>query len=307
MKIGIGKHCFVVAAAMVATLSGPHAQGQTAQSPKEPFLDFRDFSGIRDAEDLGFLDYVKWSGMILVNAPALKNIVAVYGYAEHEIEEPENENCFDRELGNFHVLSVDERLPVEQVISSLESKVEILRESIISAGMERAHEDTKNADGKLDVDGIVVLPNVWRRETELSEELNSFKELLGQADWITPVMINAVLDDSDLANLKAIGGDFDDVEAIRVWNEIEVSNLCDLATQLPNIRESFEVSWTPVAEHKLQSVIEGVAASAQESQFVFFSDYHFPGSNPVKKYFAECAVSEVMSHPESTPSLCTVQ
>ncbi|MCY4152921.1 MAG: hypothetical protein OXE94_11910 [Aestuariivita sp.] len=97
-----------------------------AVAQQNAVLDFGNFSGVIDTEDLSLLDYIKLSGMTIVNAPALQNLVGLYGYSDSQIRQlADQDGCRDQALANINVLVIDKRTKAEVFVSQFAPIIEI--------------------------------------------------------------------------------------------------------------------------------------------------------------------------------------
>ena len=83
------------------------------------FLDFGRFSTIAPADQLGFLDRLKWAGMIFVNAPAAKRIVSLYDYTRQDITDNQ---CSSNRMQDHHALLVTSLVPTDAAIEAISSR-----------------------------------------------------------------------------------------------------------------------------------------------------------------------------------------
>lgn len=87
-------------------------------NPPSAYLDFGEFSSIAPADRLDFLDWLRWAGMIFVNAPAARRIVPLYDYASERIE---NADCSSDRIQDHRALFVTSLVPTDAVIAALQA------------------------------------------------------------------------------------------------------------------------------------------------------------------------------------------
>ena len=89
-----------------------------ADTTTSAYLDFGRFSTIAPADQLGFLDKLKWAGMIFVNAPAARRVVSLYDYTKRDIMAAD---CSSDRIRNHHALLVASLVPTDAVIAALDA------------------------------------------------------------------------------------------------------------------------------------------------------------------------------------------
>ena len=90
----------------------------TGDNPPSAYLDFGEFSSIAPADRLGFLDRLKWAGMIFVNAPAARRVVPLYDYTREGIG---NADCSSDRIQDHRALFVTSLVPTDDVIAALQA------------------------------------------------------------------------------------------------------------------------------------------------------------------------------------------
>lgn len=159
----------------------------SADTTTSAFLDFGRFSTIAPADQLSFLDRLKWAGMIFVNAPAARRIVSLYDYTRQDIV---NNQCSNNRMQDHHALLVASLVPTNAAIEAILSQ-----------------QNSGNNDQNL------VLPELtgraWVTETELADLLPNVS---GSDDVPQPELVWNELSFSNSCELQQIieNLDYDD-------------------------------------------------------------------------------------------------
>ena len=282
MNVPVGRLCLAAIAITFSGLAGERVRGQEIA---DPYLNFAEFTALRNADDLGFLDYLKWSGMTLVNAPALQNVTAVYGYTDQTISTFVAEGCSERgEIGNFHLKVIGPR----PVFGSGASEVQFddFRKFATTAG-ELA---TAISDSKRGGDEIA---DIWGGSEAQVEDLQKFATMaeqfaaaIGDGEeldfpWALEIELEdlqhfamtaehigkVIRNDSDFSAHQAFDGQPVDVREFKRtaeliagatghgedlglrWGEVQVSNLCDLRVFVSGDDDEYGVNWGRVGAY----------------------------------------------------------
>ena len=178
-----------------------------ADTTTAPFLDFKQFSTIAPADQLGFLDKLKWAGMKFANAPAAKRVVSLYEYGSDAIADV---TCSTDRLRDHHALIVTRMVPTSSVIATLETYGDASSDPIKTNELITQLSDPQE--------------NTWIAKSELAKHLPHDPTLLDQVADPEPVW--GELSFSNSCELREIAADLD-YDAV-TWHMVDDAKLRSL-------------------------------------------------------------------------------